>query len=86
MQITKNFQKLVKPRADWDAIKDKMMLFCLREKFKQNSHCYNVLCNTQDAQLVECSNRDHYWGDGGDGSGSNVLGKLLTQVCRLTIC
>jgi len=30
--------------------------------------------------LVEHTYRDSYWGDGGDGSGVNMLGKLLIRV------
>jgi len=30
--------------------------------------------------LVENTANDHYWGDGGDGSGKNMLGKILMQV------
>ena len=33
-----------------------------------------------DALLVEHTVNDHYWGDGGDGSGKNRLGQLLMQV------
>lgn len=30
--------------------------------------------------LVEHTDRDSYWGDAGDGSGVNMLGKLLMRV------
>jgi N-glycosidase YbiA len=62
-------------------VKDKIMLQCLRLKFAQNIQCRNVLLSTQDAILVEHTHRDRYWGDGGDGSGENKLGKLLMKVC-----
>ena len=33
-----------------------------------------------DAKLVEHTENDSYWGDGGDGSGRNMLGQILMQV------
>jgi len=30
--------------------------------------------------LTNFSNTDRYWGDGGDGSGKNMLGKTLMRV------
>ncbi len=35
---------------------------------------------THGADLVEHTKNDSYWGDGGDGSGRNQLGKLLVQL------
>jgi hypothetical protein len=32
------------------------------------------------AKLVEQTDRDSYWGDGGDGSGKNRLGHLLMRL------
>eukprot|EP00026_Physarum_polycephalum_P017725 Phypoly_transcript_19048.p1 GENE.Phypoly_transcript_19048~~Phypoly_transcript_19048.p1 ORF type:complete len:125 (+),score=16.00 Phypoly_transcript_19048:307-681(+) len=78
-EIVKKYQHLVKPREDWGIVRNEIMLLCLRAKFNQNPHCYDVLRKTQDAQLVEHS-KDTYWGDGLDGSGKNFLGKLLMQV------
>ncbi len=33
-----------------------------------------------DAELVEHTANDAYWGDGGDGNGKNRLGSLLMKV------
>ncbi|RKH50449.1 NADAR domain-containing protein [Corallococcus aberystwythensis] len=35
---------------------------------------------TGDAKLVEHTENDDDWGDGGDGSGSNMLGRLLMEL------
>ncbi len=32
-----------------------------------------------DARLVEHTDNDVFWGDGGDGSGHNMLGRLLME-------
>ena len=33
-----------------------------------------------DAEIVEHTKNDAYWGDGGDGSGLNMLGRILMEV------
>jgi N-glycosidase YbiA len=38
------------------------------------------LLETGDACIVEHTARDRYWADGGDGSGRNMLGRLLMRV------
>ena len=39
-----------------------------------------LLLSTGDAKLVEHTENDSYWGDGGDGSGRNMLGQILMQI------
>ena len=39
-----------------------------------------ILVSTNGAELIEHTTNDRYWGDGGDGSGTNRLGQLLEQV------
>jgi hypothetical protein len=67
-------------RADWEAVKDDVMLAALRAKFSQHAQLRALLLSTGDALLVEHTANDRYWGDGGDGSGENRLGRLLMQV------
>jgi predicted NAD-dependent protein-ADP-ribosyltransferase YbiA (DUF1768 family) len=38
------------------------------------------LLESGDARIVEHTARDRYWADGGDGSGRNMLGRLLMRV------
>lgn len=68
------------PRADWDALKDEVMKEALLAKFTQHSHLRELLLATGDAVLVEHTENDRYWADGGDGSGLNRLGVLLMEV------
>ena len=49
----------------------------LRAKFTQHAALRELLLATGDALLVEHTKNDAYWGDGGDGTGLNRLGKLL---------
>ena len=67
-------------RADWDDVRDEVMLAALRAKFAQHAELRTLLLDTGDAELIEHTANDRYWADGGDGSGRNMLGKLLMQV------
>ncbi len=67
-------------RRDWESVKDQVMLEALRTKFTQHDELKAILLGTGDAKLVEHTERDSYWGDGGDGSGKNRLGLLLMQL------
>jgi hypothetical protein len=73
------------PRADWDAVKDRVMYDALMAKFTQHAHLRALLLATDDAELVEHTANDSYWGDGGDGSGRNMLGRTLMRV-RAALC
>lgn len=67
-------------RRDWESVKDRVMLEAVRAKFAQHDDLKAVLLATGDAKLVEHTENDSYWGDGGDGSGKNRLGQLLMRV------
>lgn len=67
-------------RKDWESVKDAIMLEAVRAKFAQHEELRTVLLGTGDAALVEHTERDGYWGDGGDGSGKNRLGEILMRV------
>jgi N-glycosidase YbiA len=67
-------------RPDWETAKDDIMREALRAKFDQHHELRSLLLSTQDAQLVEHTANDRYWGDGGDGTGKNRLGQLLMEL------
>jgi len=67
-------------REDWEDIKDDVMRVALFYKFTQNPALMYFLRGTKDAILVEHTVNDAYWGDGGDGTGKNMLGKLLMEI------
>lgn len=67
-------------REDWEQVKDTVMLEALRAKFTQHADLRAMLLSTGDAALIEHTRNDNYWGDGGDGSGQNKLGRLLMQL------
>jgi N-glycosidase YbiA len=67
-------------RPDWEAAKDGIMHEAVRAKFTQHPDLRAALLATGDATIVERTERDRYWGDGGDGRGRNRLGQILMQV------
>ncbi len=67
-------------RRDWDSIRDDVMRRALRAKFTQHELLRQRLLDTGNATLIEHTNKDNYWADGGDGSGKNRLGHLLMEL------
>lgn len=69
-------------RGDWEEVKDGVMREAVLAKFQQHSDLLSLLLSTGDAKLIEHTRNDSYWGDGGDGSGLNMLGQILMDVRR----
>jgi hypothetical protein len=61
-------------------VKDNIMRQALRAKFVQHEDLRQQLLATGNVRLVEHTTNDRYWGDGGDGSGRNMLGILLMEL------
>ena len=75
----KRLGRKIELRADWDEVKEKVMLEVVRAKF-ENAHLRRLLIATGDAELIE----GNYWGDRFwgvcRGEGENRLGKILMKV------
>jgi ribA/ribD-fused uncharacterized protein len=67
-------------RTDWNTIKDDIMREAVRQKFMQNHEIAVILLSTGNEALVEATSDDYYWGCGAEGTGANVLGKILMEV------
>ena len=67
-------------RRDWESVKVSVMREALAAKFGQHAGLRALLLSTGNAKLVEHTERDDYWGNGGNGSGRNVLGRLLMEI------
>jgi len=67
-------------RPDWESVKDAVMREAVLAKFTQHDELRELLLSTGDATLVEHTENDSYWGDGGDGSGRSMLGRILMEV------
>ncbi|CAI2162492.1 10858_t:CDS:2 [Funneliformis geosporum] len=65
---------------NWQSINVKVMEWVVRCKFEQHGFLARLLLNTGDKKLVEHTEVDKFWGDGGDGSGQNMLGEILMRV------
>ena len=67
-------------RADWEDVKVDIMRTALRAKVTQHAEVRETLLATGTATLVEHTVNDSYWADGGDGTGLNMLGRLLMEI------
>ncbi|WP_315861310.1 NADAR family protein [Roseiconus lacunae] len=67
-------------RKDWESAKVNVMHEALVAKFTQHEELRELLLGTGDAKIIEHTANDGYWGDGGDGRGKNMLGRLLVEL------
>ncbi|NYZ49218.1 N-glycosidase YbiA, partial [Escherichia coli] len=67
-------------RKNWESVKEQVMRKALRAKFEQHPELRALLLATAPAKLVEHTENDAYWGDGGNGKGKNRLGYLLMEL------
>ena len=67
-------------RRDWEAVKDNVMRDAVYAKFSQHPTLRELLLSTGDEKIVEHTENDSYWGDGGNGSGRNMLGTILMET------
>ena len=52
----------------------------LQAKFSQHPDLAHLLISSGSRELIEHTENDMYWGDGGDGSGQNKLGLLIMHL------
>lgn len=67
-------------RPDWFDHRVAAMLRAVRAKVAQHSDVRDLLRSTGNRPIAEHTANDSFWGDGGDGSGANTLGRILMQV------
>ena len=70
----------VKIKRGWDSMRINIMTIAVRAKFTQHQELYDLLLSTDDRKIIEHTSNDDYWGDGGDGSGKNMLGIILMLI------
>lgn len=68
------------PRSDWDEVKFDIMYRADQAKYLQNPDLAALLLATREAELIEDSTSDAFWGIGSDGLGLNRAGALLVQI------
>jgi len=74
----RRFQPEVRP--DWLQVNIQKMDETLWHKFTQHANLKEELLATGDAELVEDSDKDAFWGVGSDHRGRNELGKALERL------
>lgn len=52
----------------------------LRTKLAQHPEAVDALEQSGNEEIVEDSPTDYFWGEGTDGSGQNMLGKLWMKI------
>ena len=67
-------------REDWEKVKDDIMRKAVFEKFTQNKLIRDILLSTGKEISDEKTMDDYYWGCGKNGTGKNMLGKILMEV------
>jgi N-glycosidase YbiA len=68
------------PHPDWDRCKCEIMYRAVWQKFSTHLDIRQVLLDTSDAEIVEDSPVDCFWGCGRDRTGENHLGRILMRV------
>lgn len=85
-RLVKNFNE-----EKWNEVADNIVFFANLAKFSQNEKLYQLLTDTGDKKIVECSPYDSIWGNGlnitdtlntpeKEWKGTNRLGKALMNV------
>lgn len=67
-------------RVNWLAVELTIMEDILRAKLAQHEYVQRKLIETGDAELVEDSPSDSFWGRGPDWKGQNQMGKLWMKL------
>lgn len=65
---------------EWGSKKVAVLEEILRAKLEQHVEAQEALRKSGHEQIVEDSPTDYYWGEGADGSGLNMLGKLWMKI------
>ena len=65
---------------DWDQKKVAVLEEILRVKLAQHPEAQEALRASGREDIVEDSPTDYFWGEGADGSGLNMLGKLWMKL------
>lgn len=69
-----------KHRTDWRDVRLDIMRKADQAKFTQHPALRALLLATGDAEIVEDTTMDDYWGIGPDGNGENWAGRILMEV------
>lgn len=78
--ISKNLGRNIDLRSDWLDVCENLMYKIVKAKFEQHPKLLENLLSTGLRYIIYHTLVDNFWGDGGDGSGENKLGKVLMKL------
>lgn len=67
-------------RKNWEEDKICIMFRAVLKKVDTHKEVRDTLLSTKNMEIREHTSRDKFWGDGGDGSGKNILGKIFMAI------
>jgi len=65
---------------DWGSKKVAVLEEILRAKVAQHPEAQEALRKSGNEDIIEDSPEDYFWGEGADGSGQNMLGRLWMKI------
>ncbi|MBW4623769.1 MAG: NADAR family protein [Cyanosarcina radialis HA8281-LM2] len=72
--------RTVKIKRGWDSMRINVMTIAVRAKFTQHPNLASMLLSTGNRKIIEHTENDDFWGDGGNGRGKNMLGIILMRI------
>lgn len=78
-RVSKRLGRECNLRPDWEDVKDEVMMKVITAKFLQHDSIRTNLLRTGLRPIIERS-MDPHWGDARNGSGKNMMGKLLVRL------
>lgn len=79
-KILANEMYMAAKDPDWQSMKVAVVEEILRAKLAQHPEAQQALRESGREDIVEDSPTDYFWGEGADGSGQNMLGKLWMKI------
>ena len=79
-QIARNIGKREEVDYEWETKQFDIMVDILYQKCVQNKGVLATVLKSGLRPFIQHTKTDRYWGDGGDGSGHNYLGKAWCEV------
>jgi ribA/ribD-fused uncharacterized protein len=78
--IAKELSKHCNLRENWYERREEFMTEVIYAKVLQHKDFRENLINSCLRPIIHHTRNDKFWGDGPDGSGKNVLGKILVNI------